>query len=407
MRHSVYPIKLALFLCAILSGLPLWATLAKKPWTFLVYIAADNNLNPDADLNIGQMKQIGSNANVNVLVYLNIKRPGEAKKTQKLIIHKGSVEQVGPTTSEDSGSPETLLKALSWALTDFPSDHVLIDLWDHGSGSLNRNTLPERGVCYDDTTGHYLTDLSYKHAFDQAVHTLRNGQKLDIIAFDACLMADIEVAYTLQSAFNYLVSSQETVPGAGFNYATVLAPFTTGTLTPEAFSKVLVSSYDNYYKNSGESYTISATNLMKLSGAVSSLNQTSHLLHTLLNNDPQGRIANAIIASTQAPSCPHFTEQTYIDLYSFYTNLYAAAPRMGLTFSNLYNLQASLAKAKSLLSQCVFMNAHSKDLPKASGMSIYFPDLSFGIEPSYNNLYWSTSNPEWLNLITALANRSK
>ena len=90
---------------------------------------------------------------------------------------------------------------------------------------IKSSICEHRGVCYDDSTGNYLTDLKYKRAFDIIVNQYRAGKKIDIIAFDACLMADIEVAYTLQPYADYLVSSQETVPGPGFNYADILTPF--------------------------------------------------------------------------------------------------------------------------------------------------------------------------------------
>jgi hypothetical protein len=389
-------------LLALLLCIPLQAANAKKPWTFLVYLAADNNLNTFADLNLNQMMKIGSNANINVLVYLTIKRNGEQKKTQKLIIHQGSVEQVGPTTQEDSGSPDTLIKALDWAFNNFPADHYAVDLWDHGSGPLNRTMMDHRGICYDDSTGNYLTDLDYKHAFDVAVNQYLHGQKIDIVMCDACLMADIEVAYTLQNYANYLVSSQETIPGAGYDYTAVLAPFAKGTQTPQDFAKGVVTAYDTAYKYSRQSYTLSAMNLALLNDVTNSLNQISQLLLKNLKTDSQRKLRNAIIKSTKAP-CPHFTEATYMDLYMFYYNLSTALATSGVNTNDLATLKVSLTAAMKAITQCVFAVANSNNYLKARGVSIYFPDFAVGVEPSYNDLYWSTTNPSWLNLITALA----
>jgi len=391
-----------LSLTALLFCLSLHATIEKKPWTLLVYIAADNNLNPEADLNINQMKKVGSNANVNVLVYLNIKRPGEAKKTQKLIIHNGSVEQVGPTTQEDSGRPETLIAALDWAFNNFPADHYAVDLWDHGSGSLNRNVMEQRGICYDDTTGSYLTDLDYKHAFDVAVNQYLGGKKIDIVMCDACLMADIEVAYTLQNYANHLVSSQETVPGAGYDYTAVLNPFTRGTIDAKAFAKWVVTAYDQTYKYSGQSYTMSAMDLALLRGLTDSLKQISQILLRNLQHDTSKKLRDTIIKATTAPACPHFTEKTYIDLYMFYSNLYNSLAQSGINQNDLTTVKAYIAGAMRSIIQCVYANVVSKNFIKARGVSIYFPDLRIGIEPSYIDLYWSQTNTDWLHLITAL-----
>jgi hypothetical protein len=387
----------------LLISVPLSGQNAQKPWTFLVYMAADNNLNPDADLNISQMQKSSTNENVNILVYLNIKRKGQKKQTQKLVIHNGVITQEGPTTVEDSGSEQTLIKALNWAILEYPSDHLAVDLWDHGSGALNRSMIEHRGVCYDDTTGNYLTDRKYQAALNYAVNSLRHGAKIDVITFDACLMAMIEVGYTLQDYANYMVASQETVPGEGFNYETVLAPFAKGSLDPASFAKWLVSSYDDNYKSSGESYTLSAYDLNKLTAVINSTNKIADLSNSLIKQNLR-QVAVAIKRSAAAPLCPHFTEPTYIDLYIFYLNLSNYLNRITLNNSALAQVKTELKAVLGSLPSCIIANAHSKDLLKARGMSIYFPDLSYGIEPSYPELYWTEKNPQWAGLIQTIAN---
>ena len=52
-----------------------------KPWTFLVYIAGDNNLYPYVKLDLDEMKKIGSNEHINILAYAN-SGYSTAKKTE-------------------------------------------------------------------------------------------------------------------------------------------------------------------------------------------------------------------------------------------------------------------------------------------------------------------------------------
>ncbi len=372
---------------------------AKRPWTFLVYMAADNSLNTEADPNIAQMVQASKTQNVYILVYLNIKRNGESKITQKLIIQDGKITQDGQTTSEDSGIPATLIKALAWA-NQFPSDYLLVDLWDHGSGSLNRAVMQHRGVCYDDSTGHYLTDLDYKQAFDTMVNQYRGGKKIDIIAFDACLMSDIEVAYTLASYANYLVASQQTIPGPGYNYDSVLSLFAKGVPAPLKLAQWLVRSYDAYYKNSGQGYTLAATDLSKVAPCVSSLNNIASTLDTSLG-DPS--LVSAIAYSADPAHCQHYDEPTYLDLYTFYANLLSQIVKMGA--NNPYvSLKSSLQAAMRSITQAVVANARSSDLVGSHGISIYFADVNSGVEPSYNNLDWTTANPQWANFLNDYIN---
>src|SRR5882724_6909888 len=45
--------------------------LSKKPWTIIIYMAADNDLRNFATRNIKQMASIGSNDQINIVVHLD------------------------------------------------------------------------------------------------------------------------------------------------------------------------------------------------------------------------------------------------------------------------------------------------------------------------------------------------
>lgn len=371
----------------------------RRPWLAFVYIAGDNNLWPEADKNINQMVKASRTSNGYIVVYLNIKRDGQPKQTQQLLIQDGAIIPQGPLAVEDSGDPKTLIKALSWAITEFPSDNILVDLWNHGSGSLNRGMMQHRGICYDDSTGHYLTDLDYKHAFDVIVNQYRGGKKIDIITFDACLMADIEVGFTLQPYADYLVSSQQTVPGPGFNYTTVLNALAASSPSPANFAKSIVQSFDSYYKSSGQSYSLSAIDLSKLTTVISTTNTLAVLLNGLLKNDKSKALTRMIGTSISNFNMPKFDESTYLDLYTLCSNLYLHATKAGLAKNDTEKLKSATRNCMTAIAQSVFANARSADLINAKGISIYFADINYGMEPSYPDLYWSQINPVWANFL--------
>lgn len=401
------------FMLIVLVGMGISTTLnasnAKRPWLFFVYMAADNNLNPDADDNIAQMMQASSSTNVYIVVCLNIKRSDEVKKTEYLVIQNGTSQIMSNLPAQDSGNENTLINSLAWAIANYPSDKILVDMWDHGSGSLNRAMRMHRGVCYDDTYQSYMTDLKYKRAFDVIVNQHRGGKKIDIIAFDACLMADIEVAFTLAPYANYLVSSQQTVPGPGFNYTSVLTPFAKSNPDPVTFARSMVASYDAYYKTSGQNYTLCAMNLAKLPAAVTATNTIAQLLTNALSTDTTGAVSSAIAASADPANCPHFDEPTYLDVYTFYSNLYGKISHMNLSSAEAVNLRTALRNGMRGILQTVFANVHSSNFAKVKGMSIYVADVNAGVEPSYAVLDWTVQNPAWnsfLNTYVGIANPS-
>ena len=79
------------------------AAVAQKPWTFLVYIAAANDLNQRALVDLEELMHAGSNQNVNVIVYVTLHEEGQPKQTRKLYVNKGSVTQIGESMMRDSG----------------------------------------------------------------------------------------------------------------------------------------------------------------------------------------------------------------------------------------------------------------------------------------------------------------
>ena len=65
-----------------------------------------------------------------------------------------------------------------------------------------------------------IRDSLYTSELASALSTLEASgiNNVDLIAFDACLMANVEVGYALRSHTDVLVASEEVVNGNGFDY---------------------------------------------------------------------------------------------------------------------------------------------------------------------------------------------
>lgn len=371
---------------------------AKKPWTFLVYMAAANDLNPYAPLDLQEMMNIGSTDNINVIVYLTLQEDGKPKVTRKLYINKGSMTQIGADIVRDSGDIATLEEALQWACTDYPSDHIATVLWDHGSGPLNRSKteLLSRGVCYDYDTGHYLTDRDCFQAFSWARDTFRGGQKFDIIAFDACLLASLELAYTLSPCADYMVASEETIPGDGYQYAYLLSPFATQSLDAASFARQMVNAYKQEYSGTMD-YTLSATDLNAVQGLVDNCNAVAQILTTQLYG--KSKTAVKAVIKKCILGCSSFDDGIYIDLLQFYKNLLKNITVLKLTTTGADQLRKLVNAGIKLFSMVIKANVMSLNYYQVGGLSIYFS--RYTIDPSYYGLYWTQNNPQWLNFLEA------
>ncbi len=65
-----------------------------KDWTFIVYMAADNDLRGFAARNIKQMAAVGSSEFINIVVQLDIKISGNKKVTRRYYIEHNKILHV-------------------------------------------------------------------------------------------------------------------------------------------------------------------------------------------------------------------------------------------------------------------------------------------------------------------------
>src|SRR3989339_211958 len=159
----------------------------QRKYTLLVFMAADNNLARFALHILEQMLTVGSNENINILVQINT--PGKQKITERYFIEKGKKSLItttgqAPTKKLNSGDPQTLIDAVTWAMKYYPADNLILNLWSHGSGIYDPTRLrgdenndeqveltgedesvyqfDQRGICFDDTYKSYMTNQGIK-----------------------------------------------------------------------------------------------------------------------------------------------------------------------------------------------------------------------------------------------------
>ena len=158
----------------------------------------------------------GQPDNVNIVV-----ETGGAKKWAKSNINKNylerweirnkSMDRKAQLTKASMGKSATLQSFLEWGFENYPSEQYGLILWNHG-GAMS-------GCCFDEN---YSDDaLTPKELYD-AVTAARNSKgitdKLEWITYDACLMAVQDVAEYNSYNFNYMLCSQESESGYGYDY---------------------------------------------------------------------------------------------------------------------------------------------------------------------------------------------
>ncbi len=396
-----------------------------KDWTIIIYMAADNELQKFAIRNIRQMATVGSTDYADIFVHLDI-RVGNKKTCSHFYIQRGGIDEfVGECQNMDSGDPQSLISCVQLAVQNFPAKNYMIVCWDHGTGAIDpahaRNVHPMdllmfnpatqeleldrscdflelsdadremRGVCWDDSTGHYLTNQKLISALKEIKESpaIMNNKKFAIIGFDTCLMSMSEIAFMVKDYADLLVASEEVEFGTGWDYSSILEPLKHAPLDPVSLACHIVDTYGKTYAPYTQDYTLAAVNLdvTKMKQLEANIGTVASLLSTCLKGQKNNTVKKAIALSRNRKFCTHFETPQYIDLHHFYRNLLANLKSFSLTSRTneeyfVKKLQDELEYGKSLIEDVVIANIVGRNLSQARGLSIYFPEQS--IHHSYS-----------------------
>jgi len=192
-------------------------------WTILMYVCGAD-LESENGLATGDFNEITSVSNQPDNVNIAI-QTGGAKSWNSTYGISGSYNQryhvENKTLVKDvdkvyssytsMGLSSTLKDFIKWGLETYPADKTGVILWNHGGGM--------RGVCYDEKKNNdSLTNSEMKSAVSSAMSAVGRTEKLEFIGFDACLMQVQDIAEFMSPYFNYMVGSEESEAGYGWDY---------------------------------------------------------------------------------------------------------------------------------------------------------------------------------------------
>jgi hypothetical protein len=348
-------------------------------WTVMVYMDGDNNLEQYAVDDLNEMEAVGSTEKVNIVVQFDRhagydNTNGDWTNTKRYYVTKDIHGYDSVITSSEitnmgevnMGDPNELTSFVNWAKTNYPADHYLLVLWDHGSG-WKGIPQPLRGVCTDETDGDELSIKEVAAALKSV--TCSGDCPLDIVGFDACFMAMVEVDYEIMPFAHYRVGSEEYEPGDGWDYVKVLNFLVAnpGAL-PAVVSTKIVEAYMNFYGSTGFE-TQSAVHLNPTSTVVDALDIFALHLAGAFQYQTEIQKARSLTES--------FSDPDYIDLYHFAQLIRSLVPHRGIQKDALVLMGA--------INQAVIAEGHGGMNSNAHGMSIYFPAQSANYMSNYEN----------------------
>jgi hypothetical protein len=375
----------------------------KAKWLIMNYIAADCNLEEFQMRNIDNMENVGSDPTTHILTQVDrganpSQIDGGWANCRRYYVTKDDVpDQLGSKMLQDMGkvdmaNPQTLTDFIVWGVQSYPAENVALILNDHGGGFT--------GAMADDGSGGFMNVPTLAKAVADAEKI--TGKKIDILGFDACLMAEAEVAHELKNNANILLASEESEGGPGWTYDSMLGGKTIGSAleqmrlmkldaSPEQFAKIVV---DVNKQHNRDIPTFSAIDLTKMDGLTAA---TNTLAEAIIASGDKAAIKTAIKSSEAYGS--GYTP--YKDIKDEYDMAEKMIKSTGISDKNVK--KAAQAVIDSIKSVIIANENNPSQHPNSHGVSIYAPTTAGASGPGYGykNLDFA-KNTKWDEAIASL-----
>jgi len=361
-----------------------------KEWTVLVYLNGHNSLDAFGQQNIDSMAKVGSTDKINIVVQWASEING---KTRRILVTKGGYDLIEEMPAADMGDYKTLVEFARWASAKYPAKKYMVDVWNHGNGWHTQSTggsFHMNDISYDDLSGHHITTEELGVSMGEIAKL--TGQKIELYASDACLMAMGEVAGEMANSVKYFGGSQETEPGQGWPYEMFLARLAANpSMNGGDLGKALSEEYKKAYSGGiygNQEVTFSAWDLSKMDRFYAAVGMLVKELQSL--DATQLKAALAAINQSQS-----FALADYKDLGDYLVNLKSSNLRIGD-----HALGEVTASMKDMLISVDVTAVYSR----AQGISVWLPSskdelAAYGERYSHLNFNKQTGWGSFLNLV--------
>lgn len=449
-------------------------------WTVLVYMNAANDLQPDSLNNVAQMASVGSDSNVNIVLqwkqsncassgancgtpsYVGTRRyyirahsaadvtaisngnTSSLENANERLADPGTNYSVGGgVTTSDMGNYRTLQDFVQWGTTNFPSDHLAVVVWDHGSAwfdaglsgytsraqksaSVARSQIKvhtratgtvgkvhSRAVSFDDDTASAIETWQLSQALSSSTRAI------DDFIVDCSLEQMMEVAYEVRKNAAVMIGSEESPPGPGYPYDKWLAALKASGTSAQDLGQSIVSTFGTRYINdptydtanvgNGTAYghvTQSMVDLSKLDGVASAMETLGQTL--------RGHVTDRADLIAFARNNAQFYEQgdtdpaiSYYhdskDLVNYCQLLSTGGTGVSAPTADIQQAAQAVITSLTGTSRAILANVHGNVQQSGSnGLAIYVPAAG-NYRSTYTNLAFAKAAPDWVTFLTSQA----
>lgn len=346
-------------------------------WTVLHYSMADTNLEPFMVADVNEIGAVGSNENLHVREFMD--RSAEYGDDELLdqgawvgarvldIGEGGTTELVEDLGDVNSADPELLATFIAEGIEAHRAGHYALVISDHGASWPGIG--PDEGSDYDVLDLAEMTD-AISSGLEQA-----GVDKLDLLGFDACLMANYEVASAVAPLADRLVASQELEPGHGWDYEALQVLADDPDATADELGSEILAGFEGQAQEQGtqEQITLSMIDLTRMDAVDEAVTDFAAAL-----TEDSATVAPAVGQSEATTlafgKSPDVTQDKHLsDLGLLATAIGDAAPEV-----------ADQADAVvDALDAAVLDEVFGAATAGATGLSIYLPPVVDLADPAY------------------------
>ena len=385
-----------------------WPASAAEPvdWTVMLYIAADNDLEQSALIDLDEIERGMPASGVEIIVLID-RAAGYADGYEDWqdarVLRMRPDSENGVLAAEEllrlgeinTGDPTNVKNLIEYATTNFPARRYGLVMWDHGGGwqGMADDENPGTGKSHDNLS---LSELS--SALSQAIP---EGNKLDLIGFDMCLMAQVEIAYEMAPYARYMVASQAVEPGYGWPYDVLIPEFAKPTVGPQRLAANIVERYAQYTAQANERVsTQSAIDLSRMEAVKDAVDalanklgpNTSTLWSSLARSvfwadsfNPRGKESNRLEDKNSLSS----------------SDLLDLLKRTRATLGSAFPAETEFQQLVAVMDEAVVDSKVSPRHKLSHGLSIYAPPSA----ATFNDAYLQTrfgGSSAWSRLMRAM-----
>jgi hypothetical protein len=384
---------------------------AQKDWTVLIYVSARNNLGLEAIKDVNEMEAAGSTDRVNVAVEMGriVTEPpfNPFSSTQEpappqadwtgsrrfLMVKDGDPLKINSPVlahfpDADMGDWRHLAEFIAWGKANYPAKKYMLVVGGHGSGwrGVKPPAGAAKGIAYDDPSGNHISP-------EELARAIKAGGGVNVYGSDACLMQTVEVLYDLKDSAEFVVGSQETTPGSGWNYEVFLKALQANP-GGDAFAaaQAALKGFSEFYGAQKQSVTMSIVRPAQAAP-----------LAALMD-----KFARLVAASPEDMKLYHdkkwglrsFDDEDARDLYQLMKLYYDNSPTPAVRDAAR---EVIVFLAEKFVARNDAVGYKSKD---ANGVSAYFPVFYMNYKPKYEYLTFSKAT-WWDEMVKAVVESKK